>query len=747
MEKRFFNSSEPEAGIDRVDGKMKVTGAAKYSAEYSLKNLTYGILVGSTITKGRIQSIDTKQAERAPGVLQVITYANAPKIPGYETGGNPAKPPTGGQPLKIFNNDQIYFNGHPVALVIADTLERAVYAASLVKATYRKEDHQTDFDAAIGKAATPQGPQFADYVRGEADAYKTAPVHIEQEYVVPVEVHNPMELHSIIAVWNGEDKVTVYDKTQGVKATQRSIMDAFKLPVENVQVNSQYVGGAFGSALRTWPHEIAAVMAAKKVNRPVKLVLTRPQMFTLVGYRPYTVQKIGLGATPDGKLTGLTHQAVAQTSSYEEFTEGTVNLSRFLYACPNVNTSYKIVPLDTSTPTWMRGPGEATGAFALESAMDELAYALRLDPLELRLRNHADIDPEKNQSWSSKYLKECYALGAERIGWQKRNQVPGSMKEGEWMVGYGMSTGTFGAGRSRATARAVLHANGSLVIQSAASDIGPGTGTAMVKIASDLMGLPPAKITFELGNSSYPQAPTQGGSSTLSTVGSAVYDVCIALKEKLQGMITESNSAALKSAKPEDLLAQNGALMLAADQNTKISYTDILRQNNMIETEVTKESVGGSNPESRKYSMYSFSVHFVEIHVHPATGVARVKKVVSVADAGKIVSRKTAESQIIGGVVGGIGMAFMEEGLIDHRFGRYVNNNLADYHVPVHADVPHIEALFIDKKDPYTNPMGSKGLGEIALVGFAAAAANAVYHATGKRIRELPITPDKLIMV
>lgn len=746
MEKRFFDSSEPETGIDRVDGRMKVTGAARYSAEYPLKNLSYGVLVGSTIAKGRIQSIDTKLAERAPGVLHVITYANAPKVPGYQTGGDPSKPPTGGQPLKIFNNDQIFFNGHPIALVIADTLERAVFAASLVKAAYQKQDHQTNFEAAIGNAATPKGPRFADYKRGEADAYKTAQVKIEQEYIVPIEVHNPMELHSITAVWDGEDKVTVYDKTQGVKSTQRSIMDAFKLTVENVQVNSQYVGGAFGAALRTWPHEIAAVMAAKMVNRPVKLVLTRDQMFTMVGYRPYTVQKIGLGATPDGKLTGLTHEAIAQTSTYEEFTEGTVNLSKFLYACPNVNTSYKIVPLDTSTPTWMRGPGEATGAFALESAMDELAYALQLDPLELRLRNHADIDPEKNQPWSSKYLKECYELGASRIGWQKRNPKPGSMREGEWMVGYGMSTGTFGAGRSRATARAVLHADGSLVIQSAASDIGPGTGTAMVQIASEVMGMLPGKIKFDLGNSSYPTAPTQGGSSTLSTVGSAVYDVCLALKEKLQSLITDPNSTALKNAKPEELLAQNAAFVLAADQKTKLSYTDILKQNNVQETEVTKESVGGSNPEQRKYSMYSFSVHFVEIHVHPATGVARVKKVVSVADAGKIVSQKTAASQIIGGVVGGIGMAFMEEGLIDHRFGRYVNNNFADYHVPVHADVPHIEALFIDKKDPYTNPMGSKGLGEIALVGFAAAAANAVYHATGKRIRELPITPDKLIM-
>jgi xanthine dehydrogenase YagR molybdenum-binding subunit len=616
-----------------------------------------------------------------------------------------------------------------------------------VKAQYKKEDHQTNFSDNRSGAASPSNASRGDYKRGEADAYKTAEVKIEGEYILPREVHNPMELHSITALWEGEDKVTVYDKTQGVKSTQGSIMSAFKLPEANVQVYAQYVGGGFGSALRTWPHEIAAIIGAKVVNKPLKLVLTRDQMFIMVGYRPYTIQKIGLGATKDGKLTGITHEAVSETSVYEEFTEGTVNVSKFLYACPNVNTSYKILPLNISTPTWMRGPGEATGAWALESAIDELSYALNLDPLEFRIRNYAETDPERNLPFSSKFLKECYAIGAERIGWKDRNPKVGSMKEGEWQVGYGISGGTFNAGRGRASVKAHLQANGSLLLQSAVADSGPGTATAMTKIASDALGMPSNKITFELGDSSLPPGPTQGGSTTTSTLGSAVHTICTSLKQKLAELASKENSpfhtADRHEIKAEDILFENSGMTLIADRSKKISYADLLRQNNLPGIEITEQAAGGN--ERQRFSMYSFSVHFVKVLVHPLTGVVRVVKTVAVADAGKIVSEKTAASQMIGGVVGGIGMALMEEAVMDHRFGRYVNNNFADYHVPVHADVPHIDVFFIDKKDPVINPIGAKGLGEIAIIGFAPAVANAVYHATGKRIRELPITPDKII--
>ncbi|HMH24679.1 MAG TPA: xanthine dehydrogenase family protein molybdopterin-binding subunit, partial [Puia sp.] len=460
--------------------------------------------------------------------------------------------------------------------------------------------------------------------------------------------------------------------------------------------------------------------AARLVKRPVKLTLTREQMFTLVGYRPLTIQKIGLGASNDGKLVGITHESHSQTAVYEEFTENAVAVSRFLYNSPNANTRYKVVPLHVGVPAPMRGPGEATGSFALESALDELSYKLNIDPIELRLRNYTYTDPERNLPWSSKFLKECYQLGAERIGWDKRSASPMSQRDGEWLVGYGIGCGAFGAYRNKTSAKIKLLPDGTVNIQSATSDIGPGTATSMVLIAADILGLPADKITFELGNSSFPVAPTQGGSQTVSSVGSAVHDACIALKQKLYGL----------SGLPEDSTAA-------------IDYSSVLQQHGLPVLELTLESQAGE--ESKKYSMYSFSAHFAQVHVHPLTGVVKVKKLVAVVDAGKIVNRKTAGSQMIGGAVGGIGMVLTEEAVFDDRYGRYVNGNFADYHVPVNADIPDIEAIFIDKPDPVINPVGTKGIGEISLIGVAAAVANAVYNATGKRIRELPITPDKLV--
>ena len=701
--------------LSRVDGRLKVTGGAKYSGEYKVPGLTYGVLVPATITNGIVSAIDTKAAERSPGVLAVITPFNAPKVPGYQP--DAPKPLKG---LKLFNDNKIYFNGQPMALVIADTFERATYAAGLIKATYQPQPFETNFHKNLNNGVVPQGGNYKDYVRGTANAYKNAPVQVEQEYLLPSEMHNPMELHITTAFWDGDDKVTLYTKSQGVMGSQRAVATAFNLDPKNVQINSRFVGGAFGSSLRTWPHEIAAVQASKLVKRPVKLTLTREQMFTLVGYRPLTIQKIGLGATADGKLIGITHESHSQTAVYEEFTENSVNVSRFLYNSPNVNTLYKVVPLNVGVPAPMRGPGEATGSFALESALDELSYLLNIDPIELRLKNYADTDLERNLPWSSKYLKECYSKGAERIGWDKRMAKPGGNKDGEWLVGYGIGCGAFGAYRSRTLAKIKLMPNGTVNIQSATSDIGPGTATAMVLIAADTLGMPADKITFELGNSSFPMAPTQGGSATVSSVGSAVHDACVALKQKLNTL----------SGKPQD-------------STDAIDYENILKLHNLPLLEITQESKSGD--DAKNYSMYSFSAHFAQVYVHPLTGQVKIKKVVAVVDAGKIVNHKTASSQMIGGAVGGIGMAMTEEAVFDDRFGRYVNGNFADYHVPVNADIPQIEAIFIDKPDPIINPVGTKGIGEISLIGVAAALANAVYNATGKRIRELPITPDKLI--
>jgi xanthine dehydrogenase YagR molybdenum-binding subunit len=731
--------------IDRVDGVQKVTGTAKYSAEYDLPGLVYGVLATSTIAKGSITAMDTKAAEGAPGMLAVITHLNCPDVPGYKRPPEQANAPDIKKGYRVFSDNIIRFSGQPVAIVIADTFERAVYAASLVKATYKEEKHNTDLDEAIKHGKALEGNGYKDYVRGEADAWKKADVKIEATYSMPIEVHNPMEIHGLTVVWEGQDKVLVYEKTQALKSTQQNIMRSFGLKEENVRIITQFIGGAFGSAFNTWPHSMAALIGGRKVGRPLKLMITRNQMFNLVGYRPQAIQKISMGAATDGKLFGITHEATAMTASYNEFTEGIVNGSKSLYNCPNVTTRYKVYPLDLSQPTWMRGPGETTGAYALESAMDEMAYALHLDPIEFRLRNYAETDLERNKPYSSKFLKEAYLLGAEKIKWQERNPGIRSMKEGEWLVGYGTGSGIFSAWRGEAKVAAKLLPDGSLILQSGVTDMGPGTATSMTKLASDTLGLSHRNIKFEMGDSNLPPGPLQGGSGTTSTLGNAVNNVCVSLKKRLAELIRDNSvfhTELVHTVKPEDLLFEDGYMILASDRSKKISYGDAIKDAGLPQIEILEESKG--NPMAN-HAAFSYAVHFVKVMVHEATGLVKVVRAVSAVDAGKIINEKTAESQIIGAVVGGISMSLMEEGVIDHRYGRWVNNNFADYHVAVNADVPPVEVIFVNKPDPILNAQGSKGIGEVGIVGFAAAVANAVFHATGKRIRELPITPDKLI--
>ncbi|WP_276381263.1 xanthine dehydrogenase family protein molybdopterin-binding subunit [Flavobacterium sp. H4147] len=725
------------SNINRVDGFAKVTGSATYSAEYKTPGVVYACLVGSTIAKGRIKSIDTKKAEWAPGVLAVITHLNVDKPAGYQKAKDKRN---FGQPLQIFKDDSVLYYDQPIALVIADTFERMRYAASLIKADYFKEEHSTELHKAADKERKIDTDKGNDYHRGEQDGYKNAEVVLETEYTIPTEVHNPMELANIIAKWDG-NKPILYTKSQGVEGTRKSVAGVFDVPVEDVEVHAEYIGGAFGMGLHTWPYEIAALIGAKKLNRPVKLVLHREQMFTNVGFRPYTIQKMGLGATKDGKLTGLTHEAVAMTSSYEDFMEGTVNMSRFIYDCPNVSTRYRIVPLDTCTPIWMRGPGEATGSFALESAMDELAYKLNLDPIEFRKRNYAEKDQEQNKPWSSKFLLECYEAGMERIGWNNRKNEPGSVKEGNWLVGYGMGTGTFGCYRSPTSVKAKFLANGDLVLQCSVNDMGPGTATMMTAIGAEAIGLPTENVIIEMGKSGLPKGPTQGGSATTSSVGSAVHDACNLLVNKI--IEIGSKNAALKGIALTDLTFENGAVSSKKDKSKSVTLAALLSSNKLEDFEV--ENLSKAAEEAKKYSIYSFSVHFVKVLVNPNLGKIRLAHVVSCADIGTVISQKTSAGQMFGGAVGGIGMGLMEALEIDHRFGRPINNNFADYHVPVNADIEKQEVFFVNKKDPISNPMGTKGLGETALVGMAPAIANAVFNATGKRVRDLPITLDKII--
>jgi xanthine dehydrogenase YagR molybdenum-binding subunit len=737
--------------LNRVDGRLKVTGQARYAAEAELPHCTHGVLILSTIARGRIADIDTAAAEKAPGVVGILTHRSAPRLPFPDEKMRALVDPHAGHPLHPLQDAHVYYHGQPIGVVVAETLEQARHAATLVRVTYHEEQALTEFATAAACAFPPKqeksqdrgNKNSPDYERGEPDrAFTEAAVKVEETYTIPVEHHNPMEMHATVAVWDGP-RLTLYDKTQWVDNVQRQVALAFGIPTDDVRILSPFVGGAFGSALRVWPHVYIAAMAAKHVGRPVKLMLTRAQTFTIPGYRPHTVQKVALGATRDGKLTAILHDATAQTSTYEEYTETTVNPTRFLYACPNVRARYRLAAMNVNTPGSMRAPGEATGVYALECALDELAVALRMDPVELRLRNHADADPQNGQPWSSKSLKECYRVAAERFGWARRNPKPGSMRDGRLLVGYGMATATWPTHRQGATVLVRIRADGSAVVQTAASDIGPGTYTVMTQIAADALGLPVDRVHFNLGDSRMPEAPVEGGSMTVASVGSAVDEAARVAVGRVVEIARADTRSPLHGAAEDGVGVADGGLFLKKEPSRRESYADILRRHRKEAVEVTHKTKPGD--ASKKFSMHAFGAQFVEVRVDPDLGTVRVARVASGFAAGRIINPKTAHSQAIGGIVGGIGMALMEQTVHDHRNGRVVNASLEKYHVPVHADIPPLDAFFVEEHDEHVNPLGAKGLAELSLVGVAPAVANAVYHATGRRIRDLPITPDKLL--
>jgi xanthine dehydrogenase YagR molybdenum-binding subunit len=702
---------------NRVEGRAKVTGAARYAADYPFDNLAYGVLVTSAITKGRISAIDTSAADKIPGVISILSHLNCPEVPGRDENPSSKIPIFSGSEFKPFQDNRVYFNLQPIALVIAESFEAARAAATLVKISYEQEEHDTAFENNLKSAITPDKP--SDYSRGQAYMLEHSPVIVNEIYRTSIQVQNPLEPHAATAYWEGDDKLYIFNKTQSVKTTQQQFAQYFKLKPENVKVIAPFVGGAFGSASRMWPHEIAAVLGARQTNRPVKVVAAREQVFNMVGYRPYSLQKYCVGASADGTLITIGHEAYGSTSRYEQFMERILDPTKSMYNCANVQTRYQLVPLDLSTPCPARGPGETSGSFAMESAMDELAYSLNMDPLQLRLKNLPEIDLANNKPWSSNHLRECLETGAKKFGWERRNPQPGSMHNGNLRIGMGMSGGIYKAERTSAFCSIKVVADGTVLIRSSVADTGPGSATVLTQIAADALGVDHKQVSIEWGNSEYPFAPPQYGSHTTASVGSAVYDAAVSLRSKFMGMATLDGDSLL------------------------INYCEILKERGLPELETTIESKPG--PESEKYSSKSFCANFVEVRVDEQTGEIRVKKVVSVVDSGKIMNYKTARSQVLGSVVWGIGIALMEEGIIDDRYGRYVNNNLEDYLLPVNADIPDIEVHFIDKDDPVISPTGAKGLGEIALIGLTAAIANAVCHATGKRMRKLPITLDQMI--
>ncbi|WP_224367575.1 xanthine dehydrogenase family protein molybdopterin-binding subunit [Hyalangium versicolor] len=722
--------------LDRVDGRLKVTGGAKYSAEYPLEGLVHAVIVTSTIASGTITRVDSTAAEKAPGVLAVLSPEKPPKFaldPSKRVGFMD-------RTVHALQHKRVDYQHQPVALVIADTIERATHAAALVKVQYKVDKPKVNFKTAKSQAYKPANilGQPADNDHGKASTEKPA-AEVDATYTTPYEHHNPMEPHATTAVWEG-DRLTVYDATQGVFSTRDRLAQLFGLPAENVRVITKFIGGGFGGKGSVWSHVVLAAAAAKAVSRPVKLVLRRDQMFAMVGFRPETEQRVQLQARKDGKLLLVRHETVNPTSVFDEFTEPSAFQTRMLYASERIVTAHRLVKLNVGTPTFTRAPGESTGTFALESALDELAYKLNVDPVALRLVNHADQDPESGHPWSSKSLKDCYRVAAEKFGWSKRNPAPGSMKDGRTLVGWGMATATYPTRRMPASAKATLLPDGTARVVSGSQDLGTGAYTVFTQIAADALGLPPDRVRFDLGDTQMPETPVTGGSWTSATVGSAVKVTADALREKAIALAVADASSPLHGADPKKVQVENGELVSGGK---KESYAALLKRQKLPSLEVQMSS--GPGEEVQKYSMHAFGAQFAEVRVDPDLGQVRVSRWVGAFGAGTILNEKTARNQIMGGIVMGIGMALMEEAVLDERTGRFITHDLADYHVPVNPDVPDIDVTFVPETDPYINAIGAKGIGEIGITGVAAAIANAVYHATGKRIRNLPLTLDKLL--
>ena len=730
----------------RIDGIAKVTGAAKYAAEFNAPGLLHASIVTSTIAKGRITSIDTNAAKGVKGVLDVFTHVNRPQMADDDKAYKDDVAPSG-SPFRPLYADKIMFNGQPIALVAAETSEVARFAASLVRVEYEKKTHVTDVYRQREEAVPVKPPTNAfealftpPKTRGTPEqALAVAAARHEAEYYTPIEHHNPMELYASTVIYEDDGKLTVYDKTQGVQNVQRYLCSVFGMEPQELRVISPFVGGAFGVGLRPQFEAVLAVLAARALRRSVRVVLTRPQMYAL-GYRPAMIQRIALGANTGATLDAITHDAVTVTSQYEDYNRQETGWSGVLYACGSAKYAHKLAKLDLPTSCDMRCPSAATGVYALECAMDELAVALKIDPLELRLRCYSERDQNIDRPFSSKALRECYRQGAEAFGWDKRNPEPRSMRDGDDLVGWGMATGVWDAFQAPITVRIVLSANGHAEVACATSDIGTGTYTIMAQVAADKLGLPLENISVKLGDSSLPQSPVEGGSWIAASVSNGIATTAAAICDELLRLTKQSSGSPLADAASGEVALVDGKLVSQADSSRSVLITDVMRHGavDRIERELT------TSPSEDARAHNTHSAVFAEVRVDEQLGVIRVTRVVSAVAAGRILNPKTAGSQILGSVVWGIGMALREETLIDHRDGRIVNANIAEYLVPVNADVEDIQVIFVDELED-SNPLGVKGVGEIGIVGVPAAIANAVYHATGKRVRDLPITLDKLL--
>ncbi len=675
------------AALNRVEGREKVTGAARYAYEHRRDRLAYAAIVQSEIALGRIRAVDGSAALALSGALAVMWCENAP---GLQSEGE----------LAVLQAREVAYRGQIVAAVVAESLETAREAAELVAVEYDEHAHSVELRSEDPRLYQPDkvNPNFpTDTDEGDFDgAFAQAPVTVDAAFETPWQHNNPMEPHASLALWEAEDSLTIYDSTQGASSAQRSLAKAFGLAPEQVRIISPHVGGGFGSKGTPRPIVMLAAMAAELAGRPVKLAATRQQMFALTGYRTPTLQRLRLGAGHDGRLSAICHDVVEQTSTLQEFAEQTAVCTRMMYAAPHRRTSHRLVALDVPTPSWMRAPGECPGMFALESALDELAIACGVDPIELRVRNEPEVDPESGYEFSSRNLVGCLREGAERFGWSERDPIPGARREGRWLVGTGVAASTYPARRSPSTALARRQPDGSYLVQIAAADIGTGARTALVQIAAETLGVPAGHVRVEVGDSALPRAALAGGSMGTASWGSAVVKACLGLRDS------------------------HGEAEVLAD---------------------TTEDVKAD----AKFARHAYGAQFIEVRVNPGTGEMRVSRALGVFAAGRIINAKLARSQLIGGMTMGLGMALLEEGILDLEYGDVLNRDFAGYHIPTYADIVDIDVTWVQENDPHLNPMGTKGIGEIGIVGTAAAVANAVHHATGRRIRRVPIRLEDLL--
>jgi len=744
--------------VSRVDGPLKVTGKADYTADYSFPHMAWTCAVKSTVAKGHITNLDTSAVEKLPGIIAVYTSQNRPKM--YP----PKKAQSGGvivsEQLDPLAGDEIHYYGQDIAYVVAETYEQAREGAGLVHATYAKDTPIASILAAkliAPEAVDGEKPHLekkASGVNAVADVWQNSAAKVDVTYVTPIVHHQPMEPHAVVAKWD-DDRLTLYTPSQWMYGTRNFVAQSLAIPQDHVRVISHFVGGGFGCKGSSWMYMLMVATAARDLKRPVKFVMERENMFTSVGYRPMTTQHLQLGASADGKLQAVRHLSKASQSTVGSFVEGTSHAaSTVLYASPNIEIDQLVYKLDLNAPTFMRAPGESPGIYALESAMDELAVALKMDPVALRLANMTDLHPMSGLPFSSRNLGECYRVGADKFGWAQRTKDPRAQTAGDWLVGWGMASASYPAHRSAAKARVRILADGTAEVDCASQDLGTGTYTIMAQTAADELGLPLEKVKARLGDSTQPEAPVSGGSQSTASILPAIQAACRAAVEQLAGLASADTQSPLHSLKADEVEPADGALRAKADASKRQSYTEILSRSGKGAVEATE----GTDPASEKKqkqsqsllslnttAYQSFGAFFVEAHVHKLTCETRLSRIVAVMDIGQPINLKTARSQILGGAAFGLGAALTEHSVLDEKSGCWITQDLGTYHVPVNADVPEIDVTFVGPPDYKFNDLGARGVGEIGNTGMAAAVGNAIFHATGVRIRELPITPDKIL--